>query len=861
MKINNEMLVRTYIAFFLVGMLLLLHPTAAWAHAQTASGLRATSAAINSKGETYIVLYWDSVSDVSGYNLYRKGKRDTAYPKFPVNGNKPIALVGSCAELQTIIKKGSAEWKKMENAFASLSVQSQAGTKDKKKAVKTAESPVAAAAQIGPVIPGMVIIDPCRMVDVGLTTEQLAIFDMLAAANLKLRRARGLAFIDRTVKANQEYTYQLRGVTREKKEAVVGQPVTILAGSVSKPGPPPGITLQAGDSKVLLLWERRQDAFSYMVRRASNSKGPFRVIHSTPIFFDIEKDLEGKEIISSAKGQQAQRKKGKPGFVDYRRWTKAGKPTSHKVKGVKIDGPQNNRTYYYQVASRDILERRGNWSTAKSAIPKDTTPPKAPTDFKVSASKSPPGLVLSWRKVTHDIKGHVDQDKKHYYKIYRADALEKLQKLNPNGTLPSVYFVKQLHANPQGTLAFTLQWWDTDTSLVPVYGEKDYWYRVICVDANKNHSAPSAAISGRIPDTTPPGSTTLTGSKGAPDHITVYWESNHEPDLGGYQVYRSICNKGKVYRPIPPGQDDYLPCNFVLLKEILKEEAEDMIKKTNRIYYNDYSLSKKSPLCYAYWVRAFDQSRNLYMGDRKCPAGVKEYVCQKLYEKTAPPPPIISVVKARNNGVSIKWVSSPIQDLRAFHVYRSESPTGQPVFRACVYTDGTVKTQKWQGLKPSCRDIPAETNPKAVTGSYLDKNVEPHQVFWYRVAGVDWLGNESSAGDISKIPAISTFTFSKNLPITPTISSVKLLLSSAGCGLTVYWNPAFDASKLKGFLVFRSAAAAGPFRQVSPPVKGNNFTDKSAIPGKTYWYRVQAMDTAGKLSQASPAVKYKYSKK
>jgi len=853
---------KTHKTFFLVLFLftiLLPMSTALWPQ-QSSKKLRATSADIKNN-KTYIVIYWEKGDPFTGYNLYRKDKHAGAYPKIPLNGKAPIAMVSSCTQLKSIIPKDSNEWQMMKNAFASLSGQSQTGIKKKKApssipgtgsskmVAKPTESPLRSAALISAIRPDFVLrVDPCNALDRGLTPKELGLFDMLAAVNLKFRLARGLAFIDYTVQPNQWYTYQVKGITREGTEKVIGTPVEIQAGKVSPPLPPKGFTLYPGDSKILALWNRNPDAFSYMIRRSTSAGGPFQLVNDKPVFFDIEKDLAGKKI-----------KPPRPGFVDFRRWKADGLPTSHKVNGKIISGPKNNVTYFYQVASRDILDRQGKWGGTKSAAPKDKTPPRAPGDFKVDPSKSPVGIALSWRKVTRDIEGHQEQDSQQTYKIFRADTLEKLQKFNKDGSLPPAYLVKTLTAKPKDKKNMTIQWTDTDPAIFPQYGEKDYWYRIQCIDMNKSISGPSAALSARVPDTTPPGPTTVTGSQGHADHITVFWRPNNEPDAAGYQVWRSICDKGKPFQPTPDG-DTYLPCDFVLLKEILTEDANAMLEKTGSIYYHDYSLAKTSSPCYAYWVRAFDRSRNLYMGNNGCPAGKNEYACQKLYEESAPPPPIISGLKARNNTVSIQWISSPIQDLRAFHIYRSQSPTSPPVFRACVFTDGTVKTTKWQGTKPSCQDIPAKPNPKSVKGSYLDKNVEPHQVFWYRVSALDWLGNESMSADITKIPAISTFTYSKDLPQTPTITSVKLS-TTAGCGLIVHWNPVYNASKFKGFLVYRSAAAAGPFRQVSPLVKGNKFDDKSAIPGKTYRYRVQSMDTSGKLSEPSSAVNYKYSKK
>jgi hypothetical protein len=289
-------------------------------------------------------------------------------------------------------------------------------------------------------------------------------------------------------------------------------------------------------------------------------------------------------------------------------------------------------------------------------------------------------------------------------------------------------------------------------------------------------------------------------------------------------------------------------------------EAGKRLAATGKIYFDDYSVPAGSPICYAYWVRAFDASQNQYKGANGCPASPKEYVCQRLYERTPPPIPIITGLKARNNSVLVEWIASPVQDLRAFHVYRSDREDMAPTFMGCVLTDGTVSTDKWEGIKPSCKDIPAEPDPDTVHGSFTDEKVEPNRVYWYRVSALDWLGNESEGDDLIKIPSISTFAYTSDLPATPNVlpQDESPASPSSGCGLVVAWNPPFDPAVIEGFLVFRSTSAFGAYRQISPLIQDNRYADASAIRGTDYWYCVQAIDRYDKLSEPSKPVQYKY---
>jgi hypothetical protein len=372
-----------------------------------------------------------------------------------------------------------------------------------------------------------------------------------------------------------------------------------------------------------------------------------------------------------------------------------------------------------------------------------------------------------------------------------------------------------------------------------------------------NLSAPSAAISGHIPDTTPPEATFVLRGEGFADHITVYWLPNSEPDLGGYQIYRGICDKGKIYNPSEI-DEKVGGCDMVLIGQITVKEAQQRKNKSGDIYFEDYSVPIGSPLCYAYWVRAYDHAGNMYEGNNGCPASDDEYICQRLYEETAPPAPIITALKARSNAVLVEWIASPLQDLKAFHIYRSKEEDGPLEFLGCVFIDGSLDYSPWEGVgRCDCNDIPAVLSPNSIAASFLDKTAEPHQIYWYRVSALDWLANESDSDDLLKLPAISTFTYSGDLPGVPTVKPQSTFISE-NCGLKVSWSPSFDPSILEGFVVFRSTTKSGSFLQVSELIRGNMFTDQSACRGTAYWYCVQAVGKDGKLSEASLAVRFQY---
>jgi len=786
--------------------------------------LQATSAGIARDGSTYVVLRWEAVEGVTGYNLYRQVAGEPEHPSGPINGSKPITPPSSAPSLRAVVPEGSPESEALARGFA------------------------VAAGGTG----ALELANPAASFERGLTERELSLVRAAAQANLAIGHAAGLAYTDREVHADEHYRYELRGVLADGRETRLAIGVPVWAGHFVLPDPPSGVATQAGDRRTLVLWNRNPYAATYVVQRATSPGGPFQQVNPKPVAYDMDSGLDGQPLPTP-----------QPGFLDIGAWDADGNPASHQVEGVAVYGPDNGTVYWYRVASRDTLDRTGPWSAAVAATPVRSLPPMAPDDLQVSPTTAADGLVVTWRKVTRNVENHLLPDTSQTSYVYRADTREALE---DRTTLPS-HQVATAWADPQDLTTPLVSWTDLDPALVPRYGTKPFFYRIRVADPYGNLSAPSAVITAAVPDTTPPGPTDLVGATGAPDHIRVEWRPNAEPDLAGYQVYRGVCDRGIIYRPgvthekdkegkvVTKGESRY-PCDMTLIGDVPLGDANVMYAAGGAIWFEDFSVPQDSPLCYGYWVRAYDQAGNLYPGKNGCPARPEEYRCARLRERTPPPVPVMTGLRARNNGVLVEWISSPVQDLRAFHVYRSDTELGPPQFLACVFTDGTVSATPWKGLPPSCDDVPAVPDPLAARGSYLDATAAPHRVYWYRVSALDWLGNESDGSHITDIPSSSTFTYTSDLPIAPSVLP-PAPSAGVGCGLEVSWTPPFDPAALQGFVVFR-AVAGRPYRQVSAILDVNSFTDPSARRGVDYLYCVQSIDHTGLLSRPSLPVLHRY---
>ena len=668
---------------------------------QRKSVLTATPAPARGDVPAPITLHWTRHPDAVGYNIYRVELDARRARPRRINGRRPIAPAKTCAQFCAFVAKDSDLWDRLCDGLSALAATEKVEVEADHRGLARFKDNLAAARVTSRAIEPMTgrflrdplpdSIDPCEALKRGLTREEEALFDAMAHVDLRMRQARGLAFIDQTARAGTQYSYALVGLDRAGKEFMLVESVIVVAGFLHIPGPPSGIDLTARDHKVLLLWNRNPRAHDYVVERAQHPGGPFQRVHASPIQYDINKDLDGVELSPP-----------RPGFQDYRRWNEDGTPEGHDVNGVTVYGPANDTTYYYRIASLNINGVRGSWSAIHDVTPVRTLPPGSPVNLTVTAVIGPKGLKLDWRKVTRDVEGHMIPDTIQTYEIYRAQTQLELSDLS---TLPG-YLLASVIANPTDPSTPALSWTDTDPVLEPPYGEQDYCYRVVCIDTDGNRSAPSAAVNGRIPDTTPPGPTKVVRAEGFEAYIRVFWDINPEPDVAGYLIYRGVCD----HDTIGPEEDDKRKtCDMVLVAQVTAREAKELKEATGHAWADDTSVPTGSPICYGYWVRAYDAAQNLYPGAHNgCPASADEYACARLIEKTPPPVPVITGLAARDRAVEIEWIASPVQDQRAFHVYRSETETGPMTFVGCVLLDGTAHPGPWTGAVPNCDEIPAE---------------------------------------------------------------------------------------------------------------------------------------------------------
>ncbi len=786
---------------------------AAASASEVAASVQTASAAAGSPAR--VLVSWSEDREAEGYNIYRKTGRLVPYPATPLN-RVPIAMMTDCAAITAIL----------------------GGRAEELRALSTIRLPREKESLRGAAGPGSISlreIDPCSALSRARGTEAWEQVQFYARRYYRIALVIGQAYVDSTAAPGTECWYELRALRGGRERTLV----TDLRVTAGRPAPlpaPAAVRAVAGDSRVMVAWEPVENATGYDLYRRTVPGGSAVKVNDAPVVSMLTRDLDGNEIAPVF------------GLVDYRRFDDAtGMPLAHEVDGAAVEGPANGAGYQYQVAAINSFDQPGERSAfTATAVPVDKTPPGLPADLSVEAVGQT--LVVTWTRVEKDQYGRRELDGMRGYHVYRS---ESQSDMSPAQINPAII------PQPPGAIA---QYVDADPAIRSQFGEKEFYYRIRCVDARGNASALSSAAGGHVPDITPPAIPVAVEAEGRGAGISVLWRPNDEPDIESYAIMRSLCHRGEWFPP-EHAQKRGIDCGpFAMIAEISHAEAVDSARVRGKAVFTDRTVPNGSPLCYAYWVKARDRSQNL-SGSWPYPSAAERagIVCQRLRDEIPPPPPVVTAVRALDGRVGIEWISAPSQDLHAFHVYRSEEERdgfrwiGGIRIEEPPAPHASLSAPYAPAAPSGCGEIPLVPHDGMTAGSFIDKSADPRTVYWYRVAAVDKDGNESP---LERSVPYSTFTFKKDGPPAPAIAAVRK--TAASCGLDISWTPPYDASAHLGFVVFRSPTEEGVYRQISPIVAGSSYVDAAIAAGAAYWYKVQAFDADGRPSEISPPMMGRY---
>ena len=197
-----------------------------------------------------------------------------------------------------------------------------------------------------------------------------------------------------------------------------------------------------------------------------------------------------------------------------------------------------------------------------------------------------------------------------------------------------------------------------------------------------------------------------------------------------------------------------------------------------------------------------------------------------FYDHPARPPETV-VAAADDRLVTLTWdpvdrltAGRPVEDLAGYDIHRREA-------------GGT-----WERLNP---DEPWGRS------RFQDARVVNGRAYEYKVRTVRrWRGTRIE-GPPSKVIRVIP------VDLTPPPPPVKVYAASVKTGVTLTW-PEVDASDLAGYRVYRRGDGEERYQRVGPDlVRKNLFIDSGATTGRTYFYRVTAVDGSPAANESEPA--------
>ncbi|MCK5553521.1 MAG: fibronectin type III domain-containing protein [Deltaproteobacteria bacterium] len=510
---------------------------------------------------------------------------------------------------------------------------------------------------------------------------------------------------------------------------------------------------------------------------------------------------------------------------------------------------REDRTYFYRYR---VLTKKGFMSSSSKAVEAGLgLTPTAPTGLSAIGGKIRE-IRLTWGKSTaREVAG---------YKIYRSE--------HPDRDYRLVASVK----NRDKTLYV-----DKGSSENPLGDAIQYFYRITAFYPSGNESERSGAASA----TTKGKPSIPRGAMATSDvirKIPLSWIANPGPEVKGYRIYRSLSKDGpyrligKVdgrdktsfvdsqglrdktgyyYRitainvagvesdpttpfsattrgiPLPP---EGLKAVGGMLKSILIEWTPPPDPEVRgQVIYR--SPSPEGP--FAEIQRIKGTKKNSFLDGRtlkkKLADGTLYYYKMRSYNKVdvfseetevvfartkkAPQAPTgISALEDQPRKISLSWKSNPEKDIKHYLIYRSE------------------------GVGKRYRKVASKPGDKT---DFIDTKLADGTTYSYRVKAVDVDGLQSEFSEI-----ISATT--KAVPSRP-----KGIKAEGGKGkITISWeaNPEDDIAR---YHIYRKTPFG--FRKIGS-TNGISYTDEKLKDGKTYTYKVSAVDRDGLESPFSKEI-------
>lgn len=179
---------------------------------------------------------------------------------------------------------------------------------------------------------------------------------------------------------------------------------------------------------------------------------------------------------------------------------------------------------------------------------------------------------------------------------------------------------------------------------------------------------------------------------------------------------------------------------------------------------------------------------------------------------SAPVAPTGASATGASSGITVRWTANTEGNVVGYNVYWANSSTSG-------YT---------------------KLNAAPITGTqYVDAAAPAGITSLYRITAVNAHGAESTHASTSAFRPTDS---------TPPAQPTGLTAQGTSSGIVLNWNDNAEGD-LAGYNIYRASSAAGPFTKLNASLRTlSDFTDTTAPPAATSYYRVSAVDASGNES-------------
>ena len=316
------------------------------------------------------------------------------------------------------------------------------------------------------------------------------------------------------------------------------------------------------------------------------------------------------------------------------------------------------------------------------------------------------------------------------------------------------------------------------------------YYRVIAKGLDSDRYASHlyfAQLIDSIPPLAPTGLDAIVSDSGS---VTLTWKVNTENDILGYRIYKAFHRSEELAQVT---SEPHTGTTFV--------DVVNLHTLNEHVYYS---------------VMAIDINQN----HSKLSALLKV----TLPDKVRPQPPVCLPATNSNEGVSLRWTSSPSEDVVQYAVYRRLHGSG-----------GWKQT----GVVKATLDS---------TYSYRDVTSLPGEMNVYTVTAIDEAGLESE-------PAAPVNGLNTSESLRPAIAWKRPRVMPEDNKITLTWE--YQQGQTELFKIYKATDHQRPVLFKVLQAKANELTD-TIVPGKHYSYRIMAVFSDGFQSFLSEELVFQY---